>query len=95
MHAVVAIELLLKRKDDQHAIYIAFHLADAALLPCPQLWAHEINDGDAEPVQLAREAKIKVGKVDQDGDVRRGLAAGSLQRGDIRDRCGAGGAPLR
>ena len=63
------IELFFEGKDDHHAVDALLHPAQAAAFPCPELRADEVDDGDVEFFQLAGEAEVDVGKVDEDGDV--------------------------
>src|ERR1035438_6097198 len=66
----LAIELLLEGKDHQHLTDVLPYQLDARLPPRPQLWADVIDHWDSALVQLARQAKIEVRKVDQHGSVR-------------------------
>src|SRR5271166_425320 len=68
--AALAIELLLKGEDHQHLANVLPHQLDARLPPCPQLRADVIDHRDSALVQLTREAKIEIRKVDQDSSVR-------------------------
>src|SRR5664280_2627267 len=63
--AAFAIEALLEREDDQHLANVFPHLLDAALLPRPELRADIVNDGHAELVELARQAQVEFGEVDE------------------------------
>ena len=40
---------------------------DAVLLPCPQLWAHEVNHGNAQAMKLLRQTEMNLGKIDEHG----------------------------
>ena len=74
--AALAIELLLEGEDHQHLADVLPHQLDARLPPRPQLRADVVDHRDAALVQLARQAKIEVGEVDQHGGV--GAAAFGL-----------------
>ncbi len=65
----VAVEGLFEGEDDHHAVDALLHPAQAAALPGPELRADEVDDRDAEALQLAGEAEVDVGEVDEDGDV--------------------------
>ena len=69
LNAALAVELLFKGEDDQHAVDIFLDELDAVLLPGPELRADEEDDGNAEAVQLLGELEVDVGEVDEDGDV--------------------------
>ena len=73
-----AVERLFERKDDHHPVDPLLHPAEALALPCPELRADEVDDGDVEFFELAGEAEIYVREVDQDSDVRLAL----FDRGD-------------
>jgi hypothetical protein len=60
--AALAVELLFKREDDQHALDVFAHEPDAVLLPGPELRADEVDDGNAEAVELLGEAEMNLGK---------------------------------
>ena len=64
-----AVEGGFEGEDDHHAGDALLHPAEAAALPGPELRADEVEDGDAEFFQLAGEAEVDVGEVDEDGDV--------------------------
>src|SRR6266404_3211548 len=70
IHAILGIEFFFEREDDQHLADVSLDLLDASLSPCPQLRTDEIHNGDAAFVQLSRESKIEIRKVDQDSDFR-------------------------
>ena len=72
-----AVERLFERKDDHHAADPLLHPTEALSLPCPELRADEVDDGDVEFFELAGEAEVDVGEVDQDGYVRTALFDGS------------------
>ena len=64
-----AVEGGFEGEDDHHAGDALLHTAEAVALPGPELRADEVEDGDAEFFQLAGEAEVDVGEVDEDGDV--------------------------
>src|ERR1044071_10316796 len=68
--AVARIEFLLERDDHDHLANIFFDLLYAAGAPGPYLRADKIEDGNAQAMQLARQAQVEVREVDQDGSVR-------------------------
>ena len=53
------------------------------LLPRPQLRAYEINDGNAEPVELVGKAEMDIGKVDEHSHVRPPCANRFLQLAEL------------
>ena len=63
-----AIEFFFKWEDDHHAVYALLNPTKAATLPGPELRTDEIDDGNAEFFQFARETEVHVGKVDKDSD---------------------------
>src|SRR5664280_395570 len=65
LNAALAVEALLERENHQHLANVFPHLLDAALLPRPELRADIVNDGHAELVQLARQAQVEFGEVDE------------------------------
>src|ERR1035438_3031449 len=65
LNASLAIEALVEGEDHQHLANIFAHLLDAALLPRPELRADVVNDRHPKLVQLARQAQVEIGKVDQ------------------------------
>ena len=73
LDAALAIILLFKRKDDQHALDIALNLLDAVRLPGPELRADEVDHRNAEAIEHLGEAEMNFRKVDEHGD---GGAAG-------------------
>ena len=64
----IAIELGLEGEDDEHLGDALLHPCEAAALPCPELWADQIDDRNAEALEVFGEAEVDVGKVDEDGD---------------------------
>ena len=76
LNAALAIELLFEWEDDQHAVDVFLDELDAVLLPGPELWADEEEDGDAEAVQLLGELEVDVGEVDEDGEHGAAVADG-------------------
>ena len=75
--AALAVKRLLKGKDDQHAVDVPLHQLDAVFLPGPELRADEVDDGNAEAVELLGEPEMDVGKVDEHGDAGAALADGA------------------
>src|SRR5439155_1327370 len=75
--AAGTVEAFFKGKDDHHAGDALLHPAEAAALPGPELRTDEVNDRDAEFFELAGEAEVDVGEVDQDGDIGAPLPDGS------------------
>src|ERR1035441_2647826 len=69
LNAALAIEALLEREDQQHPANVFAYLLDAALLPRPELRADVVNDRHAALVQLARQAQVELGEVDEHGGV--------------------------
>ena len=91
-NAALAIKLLFEGKDHQHLANVLAHALDAALLPRPQLRADVVDDGHAALVQLARQAQVEVGEVDEHGGVRTAslgfanhLAKAAIDRGNVLD----------
>src|SRR5579859_7495194 len=68
--AVLAVELLLEREDHDHLADIFLDLLDAAGTPGPYLRADEVENGNAQAVQLARQTQVEVREIEQDGGVR-------------------------
>src|SRR5580698_4036619 len=83
LDAAVTVKLLFKREDDQHALHEFAHLADAALLPGPELRADKVNDGDAEAMQLFGEAEMNLRKVDEHGHGGPALSDGTLELAEL------------
>ncbi len=83
LDAALAVELLLKREDDQHAADVFAHQPDAVLLPGPELRADEVDDGNAEAVELAGEAEVDFGEVDEHGDGGPARADGALELAEL------------
>ena len=91
-NAVLAIEALLERKDDQHLVHILAHALNAPRLPRPQLRADVIHHRHAQPAQFAGEAQIEFRKIDEHGDVGPSalglihhLAKAAIDIGDVLD----------
>jgi hypothetical protein len=59
-----AIERLLEREDHQHPVDVLPHQPDALLLPGPQLRADEVDDGNAEAVELPGQPEVDFWEVD-------------------------------
>src|SRR5215472_13180931 len=70
VHAVATVELLLEGEDHDHLAHVFLDLLDAPGAPRPYLRADKVKDGNPQPVQLARQAQVEVGKVDEHGSVR-------------------------
>src|SRR5665213_2161601 len=83
LNAMLPVEGLFKREDDQHLADVLLHQPDAVFLPGPQLRAYEIDDGDAEPMELARQAEMEVGKVDEHSHVGPPCANRFLQLAEL------------
>ena len=66
--AALAVEGLLEWKDDEHLGDALLDPAKTVALPGPELWRDEPYDGDAGAAQVASEAEVHVGEVDEDGD---------------------------
>src|SRR5262249_18387483 len=64
------VKLLLKRKDGDHVFYIVFQKMNAALPPCPDLRADEIENGDALTFEQTGDAEIEIRKINQDSELR-------------------------
>src|SRR5580658_941702 len=77
--AVLAIERFLEWEDDQHTAHVLPHLLDAVFFPRPELRADEIDDRDAEAMELAKEAEMEVGEVNEHGHLGRAFANGALE----------------
>src|SRR2546430_11028040 len=65
-----AIKLLLKRKDHDHLADIFFDLLYASGAPGPYLRADEVESGNAQAMQFARQAQVEIGEVDEYSRVR-------------------------
>ncbi len=74
--AAGAVEPFFEGKDDHHAADALLYPAQAAALPGPELRADEVDDRDVEFFELAGEAEVDVGEVDEDGDVGAALFDG-------------------
>jgi uncharacterized protein YdeI (YjbR/CyaY-like superfamily) len=64
-----AVEGGFEGEDDEHAVDALLDPAETATLPGPELRADEVDDGDVAFFQLAGEAEVDVGEVDEDGDI--------------------------
>ena len=71
LHAAFAIERLLEGEDHQHPVDVLPDQLDAVLLPGPQLRADEVEDRNAQPVQLFGQPEVNLGKIDEYGYVGR------------------------
>jgi hypothetical protein len=67
--AAGSVEPFFEGEDDHHATDALLYPAQAAALPCPELRADEVDDGDFEFLERAGETEVDVGEVDEDGDV--------------------------
>src|SRR6058998_1658720 len=67
-HAGVAINLLLERKDHEDEVRDLADRLQAAGAPRPDLRADVVDDGNAEPLELTRQRKVEIRKIDRDGD---------------------------
>src|ERR1700733_6586281 len=63
-------ELALEGEDTEKARDCRAHGSDAARSPSPCLRCNEIDHRDALAVQMSGQAKVKVGRVGQDGNLR-------------------------
>ena len=79
-----AVERLFEREDDEHAVDEALDPAQAAAFPGPELRADEAENGDAEALAMHGEAKVDVGKVDEDGERGRIALEVANQRAVLR-----------
>ena len=79
LDALLAIERLLEGKDHQHPVDVLLDELDAVLLPGPQLRADEVDDGNAEAVELFGQAEVDFGEVDEHGDAGWPLPDGLLE----------------
>ena len=66
LHAPLGVEVLLKRKDHQHAVNGLLHLFHPTAAPSPHLRADQVEHGNAERLQFYGQPKIEVRKVQQD-----------------------------
>jgi hypothetical protein len=66
---VPAVELALKRKDDQHLAHVTPHQFEASSAPGPKLRADVVNDRDATAMKLARQAKVELREIDEHGGI--------------------------
>jgi hypothetical protein len=64
-----AVEVFFEGKDDHHAADALLDPLETAALPCPELWADAVDDGDGEFFKLASQAEVDVGEIDEDGDI--------------------------
>ena len=71
-------------EDDEHLRDALLNPAEAAALPGPELGGDEPEDGDVEALELAGEAEVDVGEVDEDG----GGGAGGLDVADEEPELG-------
>jgi len=62
-------EFLFERKDAQQPVDEPAHTGQAALAPSPHLWRYQINDRNAEALELLRQAKVKIGAVCKNGHI--------------------------
>jgi len=69
VYVAVAVESGFEGEDYHHAVDALLDPAETAALPGPELRADEVDDRDVEFFQLAGEAEVYVGEVDEDGDV--------------------------
>ena len=65
IHSARAVERGLEGKDHHHAVHIPPHQSQPPALPRPQLRADEPQHGNAQPPQPPGEAKVDLGKVDE------------------------------
>src|SRR5271157_5054302 len=79
LDTLIAVEGLLEGEDDQHAVNILANQLDAVLLPGPQLRADEVEDRNAEPVELFGQTEVDLGEVDENGDAGPARANGFLE----------------
>ena len=82
------VDLLLERKDDQHAVGDALHGLHPSRPPGPQLRADVVDDRHAELAHRVRQPEIEVGKVDRDEHVGPGFRG--MRQEPAIDRVGAG-----
>src|SRR5512146_3040691 len=80
LDAGVFVELLLKRKDHQHAIDVAAERADSILAPSPNLRTDVIHDLESLAMKLTSEPHIEFGPIDQDNPRGPPRARGIKQR---------------
>jgi uncharacterized protein YdeI (YjbR/CyaY-like superfamily) len=64
-----AVEVFFEGEDDHHAGDTLLDPAEATALPGPELGADEVDDRDVQLFELAGEAEVDVGEVDENGDV--------------------------
>ena len=81
--AAGAVVRLFEGKDDEHAANVLADEADSVLLPGPELWADEVDDGNAEAVEFFGEAEVDFGEVDEDGDGGAAGADGALELAEL------------
>src|SRR5258708_8529719 len=70
---MLGVEVLLKRKDDEHSIDVAANRVEAVAAPRPHLRADVVDDFESITAQAARQAEIEIGPVDEDHGLRPSL----------------------
>src|SRR5258705_13593373 len=66
VHAMNAIEIFFKGKDNQRLVDIFAEQFHASLTPCPELRTHVIHDWDAALAHLASHPPIERGRINDD-----------------------------
>ena len=99
-HARLPVERLLEREDHQHPGDRLPDGAHASPPPGPDLRRDVVDDGNAAAAQLARQAQVEVGVVDEHGDVGRAASTSAstcrkmrAQAAQVRDDLAAGPRP--
>ena len=70
LHPSRPIKRLLKRKDHHHPVHPLLHPPQPPPLPRPELRTHKINHRHAELLQLPRQPKIHIRKINQHRHIR-------------------------
>ena len=91
VHAVAAVEVHLEGEEHQHAVHQAGDGLHPALAPGPHLRADVVDDLQAPLLELAGEAEVEVGKIDQHGE--RPDGGGPPREGARRRPRGCAAAP--
>src|SRR6266481_2653312 len=69
-NSVLAVKLLLERKDHDHLANVFFDLLYPSSPPRPYLRTDKVEDRNSKLMKFARQTKIEFGKINEKGSVR-------------------------
>src|SRR6266481_1461488 len=72
-NSVLAVKLLLERKDHDHLANVFFDLLYPSSPPRPYLRTDKVEDRNSKLMKFARQTKIEFGKINENGSVRPAL----------------------